>query len=105
MRNYKEKMKRYRLPKERYRELRDFCLCSDLQDRILIEMALSTVFNDKPDALSVFIYKHVISTDYTWAKMEFLQIPCNQDTFRLYRAKFYFELDNILTKIEERGGL
>lgn len=94
MRDYKVKMQMYKLSPERYAELREFCLCSDLDERVYIEMALQETVNDE---LASWLFKHVISTDWTWARMESEGLPCNRDTFRVYRAKFYYHLDRILT--------
>lgn len=99
MRNYKEKMNRYRIPKERYNELRKFCLCSDCGKRSIIETALLNTFSSKEDELSKHLYKHITSARCSWTELEVGGIPCNRDTFRLYRAKFYYELDKILKQI------
>ena len=93
MRNYKAKMAKYRLPEARYAELREFCLCSDSADRQYITHALELTVNDD---LARWLYLHVVSTDYGWAKLEAEGLPCSRDTFRVYRAKFYWHLDRIL---------
>lgn len=94
MRDYKAKMQMYRLSSIRYAELRRFCLNANRNDLICIEAALSETVKDE---LATWLYKHVVSTDWTWAKMESEGLPCNRDTFRVYRAKFYYNLDRILT--------
>lgn len=93
MRNYKAKMAAYRLPKPRYAELREFCLCSDSDDRQYIIRALEETVNDD---LSRWLFLHVVSTDYGWTRMEAEGLPCSRDTFRVYRARFYWNLDRIL---------
>ena len=98
VRNYKAKMALYRLPAERYKELRQYCLNSSKNERIIIETALQNAFGD--DGIAPYILKHVVSTDYRWSRLEAEQIPCSRDTFCLYRAKFYSELD----KLVKRGG-
>ena len=95
MRDYKAKMQKYKLPPGRYRKLREFCLCSDMEERIYIEMALAETCSD---GLAEWLYRHVVSTDYGWAKLETGGLPCNRDTFRVYRARFYWELDKILKR-------
>lgn len=92
MRNYKAKMQKYRLPPERYRQLRDFCLCAGREEHIYIEMALAETCSDN---LSKWLYRHVASTDYGWLQMEADSLPCSRDTFRIYRAKFYWTLDRL----------
>lgn len=97
MRDYKAKMEKYRLPEDVYEQLRDYCLCASLTERIYIEMALEEAIGDE---LSKFMYRHVVSTDYSFTRMELDGMPCGRDTFRIYRAKFYYHLWNIL----KRGG-
>lgn len=96
MRNYKQKMDRYRLPKERYRELRAFCLNADSNEMNIIESAVSAAFDGKYDPLEYWMLSHITSPDFNWAKMEAMHIHCNRDTFRLRRARVYYELDKLL---------
>lgn len=93
MRNYKQKMDQYRLPKQRIQELREYCLLSGTRERESIETAAVEAAGD---CLSRWLYKHVVSTDYSWARMEADCLPCSRDTFRLYRTRFYYILDQIL---------
>lgn len=106
MRDYKRKMDRYRLPKAKYTQLRAFCQTEDAEQYILD--ALQLEFGEAPDTLAMWIYRHVTRTDCTWAYMEAHQIPCSRDTFRYYRAKFYYCLDQAIkngaTKKSPRGG-
>lgn len=98
MRNYKAKIAKYRLPKQRYTYLREYCLNSDRGERLVIETAILNAFGD--DQIGKFIYRHVVSTDFNWPALEANHIPCSRDTFRIYRAKFFYELDQLL----KRGG-
>ena len=86
----------YRLPAERYRELRQYCLNSGRNERLTIGTALCNAFGD--DGIGKYIYLHVTSTDYKWEKLEAEQIPCCRHTFNIYRAKFYYELDKALKR-------
>ena len=97
MRDYKAKMEMYKLPDDVYEQLRSFCLDAPLSDRVYIEMALDEAIGDE---LSRYMYRHVVSTDYSFTQMELDGLPCGHDTFRIYRAKFYYSLYNIL----KRGG-
>lgn len=96
MRNYKAKMALYRLPVERYRELRQYCLNSGRNECLIIEKALHNAFGD--DGIGKYIFLHVTSTDYKWGKLEEEMIPCSRHTFNIYRAKFYYELDKALKR-------
>lgn len=98
MRNYKQKMNKYRLPKERYRQLRDFCLNADDNETEIIKSAVSAAFDGKYDPLEYWILAHITLPDYNWAKMESMYIHCNRDTFRLRRARAYYELDKLLSQ-------
>lgn len=93
MRDYKRKMDKYRLPQRRCEELREFCLCAGHDEREIIETAVRMTADD---GLCVWLYKHVVSTDYRWAKMEADGLPCGRDTFRVLRARFYWNLDGLL---------
>lgn len=100
MRNYKQKMNKYRLPKDRYRELKFFCCSADNEKFEVIDAAIRAVFGTVNDPLAYYIQLDM-TEDYNWAKLEVMQIPCSRDTFRLYRAKVYYMLDKILTGREE----
>ncbi len=96
MRDYKRKMNDVRLPKERIAALKAFCLNSAGLDRDIIEAA---AYEASDEVMGGWIVRHVISTDWTWARMEANGIPCNQDSFRLYRARFFFRLNRKLEMI------
>lgn len=93
MRDYKRKMNLYRIPKDRYRELRQYCLCADRYDRMIIESAIADVTDE---VLGSFILRHVLSTDCGISSLQADGLPCNADTFRIYRAKFFWLLDQRL---------
>lgn len=82
-----------KLPPERLKELRDFCLQADGSDRDLIEAA---AFEASPDAVAGFIVQHVTSTDHPWRILKAQRIPIDRDNFRLRRAGFYFILNGKL---------
>lgn len=86
MRDYQAKLAAYKLPAERIRELREYCLQADGLDRDIIEAA---AYEAAPDALAGYLIKHVTSTDYPWRALRAENIPCNRDTFHLRRAQFY----------------
>lgn len=89
MRNYSQKMAAYRLPKDRYESLRAFCLSADWEQTQLIkEIAIETV----PDALSEWIVMYA-RKGMTWTQLEARGVPCSRDTFRYYRARFFWLLD------------
>lgn len=96
MRDYKRKMDQYRLPKAKYIQLRAFCQTEDAEPYILD--ALQLEFGEAPDALAMWIYRHVTRTDFTWAYMESRNIPCGKETFYFYRCKFYWYLAQVVGK-------
>ena len=89
-------MNKYRLPKDRYRELKSFCRSADNSKFEIIDAAIKAAFGTVNDPLAYYIELDM-TKDCNWAKLEVMQIPCNRDTFRLYRAKVYYMLDKILT--------
>ena len=98
IRDYKKKMKLYQIDKERYHELRSFCKTKEAESYII--KALTLEFEEAPDMLALWIYHHVTDEKYNWSYMEANNIPCNRDTFRIYRAKFFYELDQLLKRGE-----
>ncbi len=93
MRDYKGKMARYKLSKPRYAQLRRFCLRRDIRTRMVVMKAMEKTTDD---VLRTWIFRHVTSESYGLDAMEADGMPCNRDTFRVYRARFYWELDKIL---------
>ena len=98
MRNYKQKMFRYRLDKARYRELRDYCLCAGRDERMIIESAAADAADE---VIGRYILQHVLSTDRSVVALRADGMPCNDDTFRVYRARFFWILDQRLRLIGE----
>ena len=98
MRTYQAKLAALKLPVERVRELREFCLQSDGLDRDIVEAAAHEA---APDALADYLIKHVTSTDYPWRALRAERIPCNRDTFHLRRASFYAILDRKLVALQK----
>ena len=90
MRNYKAKRAAYLLPKERYAYLRDYCMHAGSAGNDVIEAALKETAEP---ALAAWIRLHVTTKNWKWARLEANRIPCSRDTFRLYRLKFFFNLD------------
>lgn len=95
MNNYKKRMDKYRLPKERYRELREYCKHGATDE---IREALAKTGGG---TLAEWIERHVCHGGWKWTRMEAHGIPCNADTFRVYRAKFYKNLDDVLKRAEK----
>lgn len=87
MRNYKGKMERYRLPASRYRELKAYCVQHRRSPKITEALRRTT-----DDALAAYIRKQVTES-CSLAALEAAGLPCNRDTFRVYRAKFFWTLD------------
>lgn len=98
MRNYQAKLASLKLPDERIKELREYCLQADGLDRDIIEAAAHEA---APDALAGYLIKHVTSTDYPWRALKAERIPCNRDTFHLRRARFYAILDRKLVALQK----
>ena len=96
VRNYKHRMARYRLSHERYEALRQFCLMRSHRD--VVREAMMEACDD---ALADWLLLHVTSKAWKWAKLEANGIPCCQDTFRLYRARFYWCLNQRLMRKEK----
>lgn len=97
MRDYKAKMDQYRLSDDLYNSLRELCRNYEqlsqrdkrAVDDAFLEMRGS---GEDVDILATWVYWHVTSDRYTWPYMEARGIPCTQDTFRVYRAKFFWLL-------------
>ena len=105
MRNYTDKAREVRLPKEREKELREWCLRARGDD---LELIRDVAFDATQDALSEWIVLSVTSVRWPWARLEANHRPCSQQTFRLYKMRFYYLLDKDLkmghTKKTPRGG-
>lgn len=89
MRDYRKKMRRYRLEEQRYDELRQYCRQGATEE---IKSALKMTGGG---CLAHWIELHVCH-GWKWARLEANGIPCAMDTFRLYRAMFYWHLDKVL---------
>lgn len=95
MRNYKQKIARYRLNQERYKELKAYCSKGPSPD---VKKAISMTCDD---CLSGWIERHVCTSKWNLKRMQAAGLPCNADTFRVYRARFYYNLDKVLS--DKRG--
>ena len=89
MRNYSQKAEQYRLPKEQTAALRAFCLSAKGDD---LELIRDIAWDAVNDMLAEWIVQAVTSDRWPWARLEANHIPCSQQTFRIYRMKFYFLL-------------
>ncbi len=89
MRDYRKKMQRYKLDKERYDHLRT--LCRQAESSEIVESAISAV--GEP-GLSFYLRMHV-TKGWKWRRLAAAGVPCSGDTFRVYRAKFYWYLDGL----------
>lgn len=65
MRNYRQKMSRYRLGKARYRELRDYCLCAGRDERMIIESAAADAADE---VIGRYILQHVLLPTAAWLR-------------------------------------
>jgi len=99
VRNYKGRMGAYRLTGERYHALRSFCRVP--ANRAEVEAAMAEAC---ADALSVWLLRHVTTDAWPWARLEASGVPCGRDTFRLYRARFYWCLGRQLAAGEHAKG-
>lgn len=89
MRNYSQKMAAYRLPKDRYECLQAYCRTAGWEEKQLIkEIMYETVSDALGDWLLLYVLKGL-----TWTQLEVRGIPCSRDTFRYYRARFFWLLD------------
>lgn len=89
MRDYKKKLQRYKLDKERYNYLR--ALCKDPGRADLVNQAIEAI--GEP-GLSDYVRHHVIHS-WKWQRLTAAGIPCSSDAFRIYRARFFWFLDSI----------
>ncbi len=99
MRNYSQKANTFRLPKERQNALRAFCLSATGDD---LELIRDVADETTHDALAGWIVLAVTSDRWGWARLEANHIPCSQQTFRIYRMKFFYLLDGYLRE-QEKG--
>ena len=98
MRNYRGKMELYRLDPARKKVLRQWCRQPEHRAQVEVVMAETCDV-----VLGRYILMHV-ADDWKWAKLEANRIPCSVDTFRVYRAKFYFLLDQALSRANASKG-
>ena len=96
MNGYKEKMNRYRHDKETMIKLKEYCFST--RDYTIIKQALANTFHPD-DIINDYMFKHVTIKNYEWAKLECDALPCCRDTFRLYRAKFFYNLNERLKEV------
>lgn len=92
LRNYKRKMERYRLNQNRYKELKAYCRKGPSPE---ISQALKMTCDD---CLSDWIERHVCMSTWPLKRMRAAGLPCTDDTFRVYRARFYYNLDRVLSR-------
>lgn len=94
MRNYKKKMLKLELSKERLQELRLYCkFAGHKQQRTLAQAATKAA---KDEVMADFILRHVGPKQEGFAKLEADGMPCCKDNFYFMRARFYKALDMML---------
>ena len=101
MRDYKKKMDAVKLPPDRYRELRRFCLAANSESAYQVIKSAAEEVTD--DALAAYIAAHVTSKNHKITDMIGEGMPCNADTFRVYRARFFWRLDRKLRGCDTNG--
>lgn len=101
MRNYKQKMDKYRLPPGRMNYLRNYCQhAGDGQKQTIKKVLLSVT----DPVIADFLFMNVCKGK-RWRHLEAHGIPCCGDTFRFYRMMFYYHLDRELQKESEESVL
>lgn len=90
MRDYKRKMDAFRLSPERYQKLRRYCLTAGGKEREVIDQTAAEVTDS---VMGRYIAQHVTCAKYSVTAMMADGMPCGADTFRIYRAKFFWALD------------
>lgn len=88
MRNYKQRLEALRegISKDRHRYLCAFCRTTNGERLQIVEDVLREEFGD--DQIIKWIYLDVVK-GYKWQRLEAMHIPCSQDAYRIYRARFY----------------
>ena len=66
--------------------------CTRTRDYSMIHAAIDDAIGTG-EGLHDYLFRHVTRNDYPWARLEADGIPCNVDTFRIYRHRFYHELN------------
>ena len=87
-------MDSYRITKNRYMELRSLCKKQGFEETVREALG-----NDLYYGLEEWIFIHVTEPRKRRSNFYTLQaegLPCACDTFRLYRAKFYYNLELIV---------
>lgn len=92
MRNYSGKMKKYWIPTHRYRNLKELCVNHKEDPRIDAALKKTT-----DEVIAEYIRRQVTES-CSMAALEADGMPCNRDTFRVYRAKFFWVLNEITMK-------
>jgi hypothetical protein len=91
-------MSRYRLTESRYKELKAMCLHptnKELIERALRELGCPGMEN--------WMRRHVCTSEWKWKRLEASGIPCSGDSFRLYRARFFWILNQLETGRKTMG--
>lgn len=92
MRNYKQRLEELRrgISKERFKYLCEYCRTTSGERLQIVDDVLAEEFPD--DQIARWIYLEVVK-GYRWTRLEALHIPCSQDAYRIYRARFYKALN------------
>lgn len=101
MRDYKGKMEKYRIPKSRRALLIAYCRTTNEERLQRIQDVLDEEFLD--DAITWWLFQSIVNR-WTWEKLELSSVPCGQDTFRLYRARFFWALNRKIFGADFSGG-
>lgn len=101
MRYYSLKMQIYRIEPARLKWLRNLCHRYpelDAETRRIIDGATFDLMIGG-DQLPVWV-RHQALSGCSWAFLEARAVPCNEDTFRLARARFFWLLNRRITRQE-----
>jgi len=89
LRNYKQKMDKYRLPPGRMNHLLHYCQHAGDGQRKTIKKVLLSVTDP---VIADFLFMNICEGK-RWRHLEAYGIPCCSDAFRIYRRKFFYYLD------------
>ena len=95
-------MDKYRLPSGRMTFLKLFC--QEAPDNGQHETIMKVLLSVTDSAMADFIYRNVCRRE-RWNILRAHGVPCCADTFRFYRAKFFYYLDRELEKKNQKDVL
>jgi hypothetical protein len=90
MRDYKGKMEKYRIPKSRKTLLMAYCRTTN-EERL---QRIRDVFDEEfgEDAIIWWLYQAIVNR-WTWMQLQNKNVPCGEDSFRVYKARFFWALN------------